>query len=70
MTAHIQSMKPDASIFYNGLTVLERKENLLYRVHENSTKNDLEDLPTTWGGYDKIATQSRYFHNYTNKPNK
>ena len=68
MTAHIQSMKPDASIFYNGLTVLERKENLLYRVHENSTKNDLEDLPTTWGGYDKIATQSRYFHNYTNKP--
>ena len=23
--------------------VLERKENLLYRVHENSTKNDLED---------------------------
>ena len=41
MTAHIQSMKSDASIFYNGLTVLERKENLLYRVHENSTKNDL-----------------------------
>ena len=68
MTAHIQSLKSDASIFYNGLTVLERKENLLYRVHENSTKNDLEDLPTTWGGYDKIATQSRYFHNYENKP--
>jgi len=37
-------------------------------VHENATKNDLEDLPTTWGGYDKLATQSRYFHNYSNKP--
>jgi len=61
-------MRPDASIFYNGLTVLERKENLLFRVHENATKNDLEDLPTTWGGYDKLATQSRYFHNYLNKP--
>ncbi len=68
MTAHIQSMRPDASIFYNGLTVLERKENLLFRVHENATKNDLEDLPTTWGGYDKLATQSRYFHNYSDKP--
>ena len=68
MTVHIQSMRPDASIFYNGLTVLERKENLLFRVHENATKNDLEDLPTTWGGYDKLATQSRYFHNYLNKP--
>ena len=68
MTTHIQSMRPDASIFYNGLTVLERKENLLFRVHENATKNDLEDLPTTWGGYDKLATQSRYFHNYSNKP--
>ena len=68
MTAQIQSLRPDASIFYNGLTVLERKENLLFRVHENATKNDLEDLPTTWGGYDKLATQSRYFHNYLNKP--
>jgi len=64
----IQSMQSEASIFYNGLTVIERKENLIFRVHENATKNDLEDLPTTWGGYDKIATQARYFHNYPNKP--
>ena len=68
MTDHIHSMQPAASIFYNGLTVIERKENLKFRVHENATKNDLEDLPTTWGGYDKLATQARYFHNYKNKP--
>jgi len=68
ITNQIQSLKPKASIFYNGLTVLERKENITFRLHENATKNDLEDLPTTWGGYDKLATQARYFHNYPSKP--
>ena len=67
ITNQIQSLKPKASIFYNCLTVLERKENITFRLYENATKFDLEDLPTTWGGYDKLATQSRYFHNYSSK---
>jgi hypothetical protein len=27
-----------------------------------NTKNDLEDLPTTWGGYDKLPMRAKYFH--------
>ena len=68
MKEQIQSLHPDASIFYNGLTTLEVKENHTFRLHENGTKNDLEDMPSSWGGYDKLAKQARYFHNYPDKP--
>jgi len=65
---HIQELKsvilalhPDASIYFNGLTVLNRPANYKYPTYELNTKNDLEDLPTTWGGYDKFPLRSRFF---------
>ena len=30
-------------------------------MYEHNTVQDLEDLPTTWGGYDKLPIQSKYF---------
>ena len=53
---------PDASIYFNGLTALERPTNFRYRLFEFNTKNDLEDLPTTWGGYDKFPLRAKFFH--------
>lgn len=35
--------------------------------HDTMTHFDLEDLPTTWGGYDKFPIRARYFAN-TGKP--
>ena len=29
----------------------------------DNTQQELEDLPTTWGGYDKLALRAKYFHN-------
>jgi hypothetical protein len=63
----ILSHHPEASVYFNGITSLDREENLKYRIHENNTKNDLEDLPTTWGGYDKFPIRSKIFHR-ENKP--
>ena len=37
----------------------ERPENLRFRTFEVNTKQDLEDLPTTWGGYDKLPIRSK-----------
>lgn len=31
-------------------------------LHVFNTHLDLEDLPTTWGGYDKLPLRARYFH--------
>jgi hypothetical protein len=30
-------------------------------MYEYNTVQDLEDLPTTWGGYDKLPLQAKYF---------
>ena len=58
----IHGYHADASVYFNGLTSLDRPENLKYRVYEVNTKQDLEDLPTTWGGYDKLPVRAKYFH--------
>jgi len=69
ITAHTTELEglilgfhPDASIYFNGLTKMERDQNTRYRLFANNTKNDLEDLPTTWGGYDKFPIQSKFYH--------
>ncbi len=58
----IHEKHPEASIYFNGLTSLERPQNFRYRFFEYNTKNDLEDLPTTWGGYDKFPLRAKIFH--------
>lgn len=47
----------DATIFYNGTTKL-------HSPHEYAAFNthfELEDLPTTWGGYDKLPLRGKLF---------
>ncbi len=57
----ILSYHPEASIYFNGLTSVSTLSSLRFRLFEANTKNDLEDLPSTWGGYDKFPTRSRFF---------
>lgn len=58
----IASIHPDASVYFNGLTNIDRRPNTRYGLYDNNSKNDLEDLPTTWGGYDKFPIRSKFFH--------
>ena len=58
----IASIRPRASIYFNGLTSIERPQNFQHRLYRWNTKNDLEDLPTTWGGYDKFPLRAKLFH--------
>ncbi len=48
---------PDATIFFNsGGAEIDRPE-----WHYASTHFEMEDLPTAWGGYDKMPMRARYF---------
>ncbi len=58
----IHDIHPNASVFYNGVTALHRPMNSRYRLFADNTKHDLEDLPTTWGGYDKFPSRAKFFH--------
>ncbi len=64
----VRSFHPDASLYYNGTTKLYTpNQNMRFATHEFNTQQDLEDLPTTWGGYDKFPLRAKLFHR-TGKP--
>lgn len=48
-----------ATVFFNGTPKTSRPANFTYGLYEFNTNQDIEDLPTTWGGYDKLPLQSK-----------
>lgn len=48
---------PDASVFFNS----GGAEIHMPQWHYASTHFEMEDLPTVWGGYDKMTMRARYF---------
>ncbi len=53
----IESYHPDATIFYNSGGADIHMPQWQYL----STHYEMEDLPTTWGGYDKMPIRAKYF---------
>ncbi len=54
----IHASHPEATIFYNGGANVNTPQ-----WHVSDTHFELEDLPTTWGGYDKFPPRARFFAN-------
>jgi len=52
----LHASHPDASLFFNGSANIYAPH-----WHEWNTHFELEDLPTTWGGYDKFPLRAKYF---------
>ncbi len=50
---------PKATVFFNGTPKTSRPWNFQYKLYEFNTHQDLEDLPTTWGGYDKLPLHAK-----------
>ena len=57
LNAAVHQHHPNASIFHNQLAHLRTPEIIL----KHQTHYELEDLPTTWGGYEKLPLRARYF---------
>jgi hypothetical protein len=55
----------EATVYYNGTTVLYADgvtRAATWGPYKWNTQQELEDLPTTWGGYDKFPLRSKFFH--------
>ena len=48
---------PQATVFYNGNAGMQTDP----AIWEQITHFELEDLPTTWGGYDKFPLRAKFF---------
>ena len=58
--AILQQYHPGATIFFNsGGATIKRAQ-----YHDLQTHYEMEDLPTAWGGYDKLPLRARYFAHY------
>jgi hypothetical protein len=55
--AIIQRKHPRAALYYNGTTGIDAPD----WKRAWCSRLELEDLPTTWGGYDKLPLRARFF---------
>ncbi len=56
-TRILREKHPDATIFFNG----GGADPYTPHWHDAQTHYEMEDLPTTWGGYDKMPPRAKYF---------
>lgn len=59
----IDRLMPDGSLFFNWSTHMYGIDAFNQRFYRHNTKNDLEDLPTTWGGYDILPLRAKLYAN-------
>lgn len=55
-TSILKKAYKDGSIFFNGAATTYNSS-----YHDLMTHFEIEDLPTTWGGYDKMPINTKYF---------
>jgi len=67
LKAHMQELreliakyKPDATVYFNSATHIKDNSIFKERLFDMNTQQELEDLPSVWGGYDKLPLEAKY----------
>ena len=67
MKAHMKALRelvalyhPEATVYFNSATHIEDKAIFRERLYDMNTQAEMEDLPTTWGGYDKLPLEAKF----------
>lgn len=65
--AHMQELRdlilaahPEATVYFNSATHVDDTVRFRQRLFDLNTQQELEDLPTTWGGYDKLPIEAKF----------
>ncbi len=49
-----------ATVFFNATPHVNNSEVFEEKLYDLNTQQELEDLPTTWGGYDKLPIEAKF----------
>ncbi len=67
LKAHMKELRelvaqyhPKATVFFNSATHIQGRSLFTEGLHKMNTHAELEDLPTTWGGYNKLPLEAKY----------
>lgn len=58
--ALVAKYHPNATIFFNATPHINNTSVFKEQLYKFNTQQELEDLPTTWGGYDKLPIEAKY----------
>ena len=56
----IAQYHPGATVFFNSATHVGNSMQFRERLFDLNTQQELEDLPTVWGGYDKLPIEAKF----------
>ena len=56
----IAETHPEATVYFNSATHVDDTIRFRERLFDMNTQQELEDLPTTWGGYDKLPIEAKF----------
>ncbi len=51
---------PKATVYFNSATHVGNSMQFRERLFDLNTQQELEDLPTVWGGYDKLPIEAKF----------
>jgi Hypothetical glycosyl hydrolase 6 len=60
LRAMVAKYHPKATVFFNQATHAVNRSIFKERLFDLNTHQDLEDLPSTWGGYDKLPLEAKF----------
>lgn len=60
LRAIVSKYHPDATVYFNATSHVRNEASFKERLFDLNTQQELEDLPTTWGGYDKLPLEAKY----------
>lgn len=60
LRALVARYHPQATAYFNATPHVVNKASFTERLFDLNTQQELEDLPTTWGGYDKLPLEAKY----------
>ncbi|MFH0758108.1 MAG: alpha-amylase family protein [Bacteroidota bacterium] len=60
LRAVIAKYFPTATVYFNATPHVRNNGSFNNQLYDLNTHQELEDLPTTWGGYDKLPLEAKY----------
>jgi hypothetical protein len=56
----VTKLRPNATVYFNPSSHVGDLTSFRERMFDYNTQQELEDLPTTWGGYDKLPLEAKF----------
>ncbi len=58
--ALVTRLRPNATVYFNPAPHVGNFAMFKERLFDENTQQEIEDLPTVWGGYDKLPIESKF----------